>query len=276
MTLHFEKRNLSGQGSSNNLKANQVSTKDNPSKVTGPIFAPVDWKRALDVLDLCLQNFVWRPGENTITVSSVFAAMHQRGPTLLLIKVLLQHLIAEKVFEVKWHTVSAGYHREPGIPLPIFRSSPERTNYLVTTQEKWFTYLAKQRQAEALACPDSALEPVKNETLSERDNQELLVRAQDVKQKPDAPASFVNEDFVATDGPHAFATFSKKQRQLLLTLQSRLPVPMADVQKALYGNTTSNTKTLEQLATRTNQSLTVRNTGLEIKRKTNTFQLVPI
>ena len=38
----------------------------------GPIFSASDFERALEALDLVLQNFAWEKGDNKLTVSSLF------------------------------------------------------------------------------------------------------------------------------------------------------------------------------------------------------------
>jgi hypothetical protein len=263
MTVGASKE-LTNQNGCTQFKTSQGSVNPDSGRITGPIFGPADWQRALDVLDECLQNFEWCSGENKITVDSIFRAMHSRGLTLSHIEAYLGRLVDAGVFKPGSLTIPAGYYREPGTPMPILRTFSETTVFFVTTSEKWFTYLAEQRLAQA--DEKRILQTLEQETRSK----------QDLRGSRDEVAIVSEEKGVATDGADAFAVFSKKQRQLLLCLQSRLPTPIAQVLRAIYGRTNTNNKALEQLVSRTNRSLSAWDTGLEIKRKANTYQLLPI
>jgi predicted transcriptional regulator len=70
-----------------------------------------------------------------------------------------------------------------------------------------------------------------------------------------------------------FADFTRMQRKLLAALQGGRFLTLPAVMKAVYGTDAKETSALEQLVTRTNQALTTKNLGLEIKRKSNTWSL---
>jgi hypothetical protein len=70
-----------------------------------------------------------------------------------------------------------------------------------------------------------------------------------------------------------FADFSSKQRKLLTALQGGRFLTLPAVMKAVYGTAAKETSALERLVSRTNQVLTTKNLGLEIKRKSNTLSL---
>jgi hypothetical protein len=70
-----------------------------------------------------------------------------------------------------------------------------------------------------------------------------------------------------------FADFTRMQRKLLAALQGERFLTLPAVMKAVYGTDAKETSALEQLVSRTNQALTTKNLGLEIKRKSNTWSL---
>ena len=70
-----------------------------------------------------------------------------------------------------------------------------------------------------------------------------------------------------------FADFTRMQRKLLAALQGGRFLTLSAVKKAVYGTDARATSALERLVSRTNQALTTKNLGLEIKRKSNTWSL---
>jgi hypothetical protein len=77
-----------------------------------------------------------------------------------------------------------------------------------------------------------------------------------------------------TPSDDEFLEFTVKQRKLLLTLQRRGAVSIAEVKKAVYGTIHVEDSRLDRLKSRTNQGLVQRDYGLEIKRRANTYSLL--
>jgi hypothetical protein len=245
-----------------------------PSNVSiGPYFTAADLKRALAVLDLCLQDYRWHTGENRLTVRSVVDVLKKKGLTVALIRELFRRLIAEKVFEETSVTIPAGIHWERGCPLPVQRLVSETTHFLITTKERWYTYLALEREREALVNITQISDHKGTASFTAEEP-----KASTSDKVPDsAPATLLSRaGLVPAEEPVSFADFSPKQQKLLSILASRQPVALAAVMEALYGTQKGSTKKLEQLVTRTNRRLTAKNHPFEIKRKTNTLSLVPL
>jgi hypothetical protein len=227
----------------------------------------------LAVLDLCLQDYPWQTGENRLTVVSVANVLQKKGLTVALIRELFRRLFAEKVFEEKSVCVPAGVYWERGCPLPVQRLASETTYYLITTRERWYTYLAHEREKDALV----------NTTKTSDHKGAASFTAEDPKAStpvnvPDsAPATSSSASgLVPAEELVSFADFSPKQQKLLSVLTSRQPVPFAVVMEALYGTQKEAIKKLEQMVTRTNRTLAAKNYPFEIKRKTNTLRLLPL
>jgi nucleoside phosphorylase len=113
---------------------------------TGPEFTESDFERALAALDLCLQDYVWQPGDNKLTVETLLGALKAKEITLALAMALLRRLIDQQVFKPWSQTIPAGYSYEQGCPFPIHRLEPETTHCLVTTRERWYGYLADHKR----------------------------------------------------------------------------------------------------------------------------------
>jgi hypothetical protein len=123
------------------------------SDTPGPLFTDRDFDQAVSALDLSLQDYSWKPGENRLTAESVLGALKARNITLALATELFRRLIDEGVFTYWSHTVPAGYHRERGIPLPVWCGLPQTTHCLVTTQKRWYDWLAKYNRQRGQAPP---------------------------------------------------------------------------------------------------------------------------
>jgi hypothetical protein len=237
----------------------------------GPPFTEAEWRGALTVLDHCLQDYVWHDGENLLTMHSVVAALHAQGLTLALIEMLFRRLIEAKVFRQGSHTIKAGYSFEAGQPVPVFRSQPDTTHYVGITRECWYGYLRDQRPTATSATRDT--DPA---------------RPGPDRAGPAAPAAA--EASPSADGGalpqgserppqvrhESFADFSRKQRQLLLTLQGKPAVSLAAVLQAVYPTKSGSLRALEQLVARTNRRLAETAHRIEIKRQHNTLRLRPI
>src|SRR5262249_17368890 len=115
------------------------------SQPIGPAFSKGDFDRALLVLDVCLQNFIWKPGENYLTADCLFAAMSAKDITYALSMQLFRDLIERKVFRLWSQTIPAGTRWEGG--MPVHRTEPETTHCLVVTREAWYRFLAEYWQS---------------------------------------------------------------------------------------------------------------------------------
>jgi hypothetical protein len=113
------------------------------------LFEASDFERAVSALDESLQEFHWKPGENHILLNWLTTTVCSKKISFALAVEILRRLCAREVFILRSHTAPAGTSYEKDCPLPIFRSEPETTLYLTTTQEKWYTYLAEHKRARA-------------------------------------------------------------------------------------------------------------------------------
>jgi hypothetical protein len=126
------------------------STGSPASTPTGPEFNEADFHRALAALDLCLQDYNWQPGENHLTCESLLGVLQAKQITLALAQELFRRLNDQGVFTPNSQTIPAGYSYEKGVPLPICRLEPETTHCWMTTQERWYGYLAASKRPPAL------------------------------------------------------------------------------------------------------------------------------
>jgi hypothetical protein len=124
----------------------------------GPLFSDADLDRALSALDLALQDYPWKPGENRLIIGFLFEALKARGVTRVLARALFHRLVEWNVFMPWSRTIPAGVHFEPGCPLPIYKSESETTHCLVTTYDCWYTFLAEYKNARAVS-PSPAVSP---------------------------------------------------------------------------------------------------------------------
>jgi hypothetical protein len=229
-----------------------------PTKV-GPLFSPADNQRAVEALDVTLQDYTWRSGENRFSVPNVFQVLQNKGLTLALIRDMFQRLITEKVFEFKSITIPPGTYREPGHPLPVLRTYSETNEYFITTKERWYGYLnLRKAQVELQRLKEQEA------SLSKRMASEST------------PLSIVSPASTEKTEATLFDDFSPKRLQLLQILKGRQAVPISDVTKAIYGSKPVDRRALEQLVTRTNRVLASKSPPLEIKRQANTLRLQPL
>jgi hypothetical protein len=115
--------------------------------VPGPQFSEADFRRALDALDICLQDYSWQPGENYLTMESVFGALKAKGITLALATELLRQLVDRKIFSHHRETIPAGPGIDAATGLPTFAEEPIHFDSLVTSRERWYGYLADHTKA---------------------------------------------------------------------------------------------------------------------------------
>ena len=111
----------------------------------GSIFTAADMARALAALDLCLQDYAWKPGEIHFTVDSFFKALKTKDITFGLAFELLRRLKDKHVFTSWSDTIPAGYSVEQG--LRVFRHESQTTHCLGTTQERWHRFLLENRRS---------------------------------------------------------------------------------------------------------------------------------
>jgi hypothetical protein len=119
---------------------------DRTNAPPGPIFSDSDIDRAIGALDTLLQEYDWRQGDNYLNDPAIVRALRAQGITLALIRELFRQLVEQKVFRPWSKTYPAGHSREPGCPLPVFRTEPETVYCLVTTRERWYTFLAEWKE----------------------------------------------------------------------------------------------------------------------------------
>jgi hypothetical protein len=110
----------------------------------GPIFTQADFEAALSKLDLILQDHPWEPGEVHFLKAALLSALGAKGITLALAEELFARLIDQKVFTPWTEVIPGGISYEQG--LQVLRSEPEVTDYLTTTQDRWYGYLAEWRR----------------------------------------------------------------------------------------------------------------------------------
>jgi hypothetical protein len=259
-----------------------------PPGVIGPWISEQEWHRALQALDLCLQDYAWHAGDNYLQRDSVYRALHAKGITLAVIESLLGHLIQRNVFRPYCHTVLAGYSIEGG--MRVFRSEAEVTHCLITTREQWYRYLEETRRA-------TTQPATSDRTDLGNPYPERLHIAVD-EEAPVASASRGPGGGIPGSAPRAanvvdpssttpaasptdnagleFLEFSCKQRLLLRALRGKDQLAIPEVMRAVYGTTQTPMSTLERLLGRTNKNLTHRGYRLEIKRKANTLSLQPV
>lgn len=127
----------------------------------GPLFSEADFERAISALDICLQDYAWKPGDNYLNAGSLFSALHEKHITNALATALLRRLIDREAFTLWQQTFPAGTSYEKGCPWPVFRSEPETKIAFITSRERWYTYLNEDKRRRRIEHSGAEIVPLK-------------------------------------------------------------------------------------------------------------------
>jgi hypothetical protein len=124
---------------------------------SGPIFSFGDLRRALDTLDLVLQDEEWPEGDARFRQNTVVELLREKGITRALSIALLDDLIARDVFREG----KTFHDLQIFVPLgggpQTDRATPNR--YLHTTRDRWYSYLAAVKHSGSTSSPHAAAPP---------------------------------------------------------------------------------------------------------------------
>src|SRR5262245_32491966 len=122
----------------------------------GPVLTNDDFSRWTDALAPIMDDIDWPAGETGIEIEGLWQELHALGLRRAQVRELFRRLKDEGVFTDRVRTIPAGLRLEHWSDIPVHRSEPETTHWLVTTRERWYSWLAEHsRQRGAARQSDS-------------------------------------------------------------------------------------------------------------------------